>query len=375
MRVTYSNPNDDAAKRKLLEAQTAAIYAQQQQAMVELAQKAALAKEQMRSEEGINAAKIGLGEKELSSKNLQGKRETALGLLNLDEKNTLAERAAQGDIQDALLKRPDITADVLAKTLAGGGRPELFNALAVTNAAKRDAQIASLVPGMLKAKSDDERRKLGAAFEAVYPGITNDAISKAFPKSGGFDKSTPELYNGPTGNTSKSNESSFATLAAKLLGGDNSTTAGGPNGFNRDFNYPVLPDTPEPRFVPLGAGSLEGSQIVDGGIKTPSGGFIGTDITPGVRTLIGDTKPTGPVGEGTTPNGVPVNTPMFRGVGAGSSWGEDMGQLLAGGPQSVPTPTPSPIISPTGTPAPALTPAPTAITPEMLAILKKQNQY
>lgn len=46
------------------------------------------------------------------------------------------------------------------------------------------------------------------------------------------------------------------------------------------------PNTPEQRFVPLGHGSLEGSQPVTGGIQTPSGGFIGTPITSGVNHLI-----------------------------------------------------------------------------------------
>ncbi len=43
--------------------------------------------------------------------------------------------------------------------------------------------------------------------------------------------------------------------------------------------YPVLPNTPEQRFVPLGHGSLEGSRFVNDngnvGVQTPSGGRIG----------------------------------------------------------------------------------------------------
>ncbi len=50
--------------------------------------------------------------------------------------------------------------------------------------------------------------------------------------------------------------------------------------------YPILPNTLEPRYVPLGHGSLEGSTPVAGGIRTPSGGFIGTKLTPGVQNLI-----------------------------------------------------------------------------------------
>ena len=49
----------------------------------------------------------------------------------------------------------------------------------------------------------------------------------------------------------------------------------GKSGVTPTASANVAPPAPETRYVPQGAGSLEGSTRVPGGIRTPSGGFIG----------------------------------------------------------------------------------------------------
>ncbi len=83
--------------------------------------------------------------------------------------------------------------------------------------------------------------------------------------------------------------------------------------------YPILPNTPEPRYVPLGHGSLEGSTLAPGGIQTPSGGFIGTPkgITPGIANLVDPTGGAATVARQTEAGFAPgsqVGIP-FRGTG------------------------------------------------------------
>lgn len=79
------------------------------------------------------------------------------------------------------------------------------------------------------------------------------------------------------------NEQNYSPPTAAFTGGEPPKV--GPNGAvdqGLGFapnGYPILPNTPEPRYTPLGSSSLEGSRLVNErgkpGLVTPSGGFIG----------------------------------------------------------------------------------------------------
>ncbi len=106
------------------------------------------------------------------------------------------------------------------------------------------------------------------------------------PNAGGAPPTTqPATYTPPTG--------AFTGQPAPQTGGElpavGPTGAVDQGGGFAPNGYPILPNTPEPRYTPLGHGSLEGSTQAQGGIQTPSGGFIGTKITPGVADLVDPT--------------------------------------------------------------------------------------
>jgi hypothetical protein len=94
--------------------------------------------------------------------------------------------------------------------------------------------------------------------------------------------------------------------------------------------YPILPNTPEPRYVPLGTNPLDYSTAVPGGIRTPSGGFIGgasaqrrvADQTNVLNPPPNEAMAAAPVGEGYTPptaaftQPAPSNAPQPTPAGA-----------------------------------------------------------
>jgi hypothetical protein len=313
----------------------------------------------------VDREKIGLGQQEMTSKDKQAKLGAALELLGQGSKEKIAGQSEKAGLQADLSRRTDIPQDVLARTLAAGGNPELFNALAQAKLDKQNTAIRSFIQPLQSAKSDaDREKKLKPALESIRPGAYQEALALAYPKAGqAAPTATPEPAPTPTTPAASGGETTNP-LAAVLLAaagfGDGNNGAGGGNGAmgkvaprvaNVDPNYPVLPNTPEVAYTGRGHGSLEGSIPVAGGIQTPSGGFIGlrNGISRNLAELIAPrgTDPSSLVGPTVATPTIPYNdsgeTPQVMANG-GLSVPIPVGDEVTGG-QEVPKPN-IPLVSP-----------------------------
>lgn len=277
-------------ERRAIEAQTNLTQAQAQA----LAEETAIKRGQL----GIEQQKIGLGERELTGRERQSKRETAAKLAGVGAE---AGRT-QADILADLIRRPDVTPNVVATTMAQMGNPALYNALAAERTAAQDKAINAFVPQLQQPMEPAEReKKFKAAMEAVRPGGYDLGLARAYPK-GVSTEIKPETYTGPVTPAAPG----FGELTARLLEGGETTpqpsTAVGPTYSVGVFggNPPVsradqaaiqeerarsaagtlatLATNPR-AFADPSVGALEGSRRTDLGnnltqLLTPSGGEI-----------------------------------------------------------------------------------------------------
>ncbi len=225
----------------LTQAQIAALKAQTgltQAQINQIAQENALKNRELQqrgqiAQEGftVDREKIGLGREEMTSKDKQAKLAAALEAIGIGSKEKIAGQSERAGLQADLTRRADIPQDVLARTLAAGGNPELFNAFAKAKLDKENHAVRSYIPPILAARSDAEReKKYKPALEAIRPGAYQEALALAYPKAGqAAPSATPEPAPAPTvptGGGDSTNPLAAVLLAAAGFGGG----AGGGNG-------------------------------------------------------------------------------------------------------------------------------------------------
>lgn len=369
----------------LIQAQIGGITAQATQAKRDAELKGQIAREQLASDQSINASKVGLGREELGSKEKQTQIAAALDALGYGSKESIAKEGEKGALRSDLIKRPDIDQKTLATALAESGDPSLYNARARGDVDKREAQVNASVLDLQKPQSGGEvarAKKYKAALDlSAGPGAYDEALARAYPKpenAAARATPTPTLWNHAAPAT---NDTNWANLANTLLGksGVSTTTVG---------KEPIAPVAPEVNYTGIGHGSLEGSRLtnLEGGrseLATPSGGTIGFNTPQTERragllgSLINPKNPSSvsvppipaPAGINSlvAPENVAPVAPAPAQVATAPVQPATLTQLLTN-PGNVPTPTPTPLISPTGTPVPVARPE---LTPVALAELLK----
>lgn len=393
--VTQLTPEE----REALEAQTNLTGAQAQA----LADEAAYRRGQLAIEQG----KLNLGGRELTDKEKQSKRETAAKLLGFNSALDVERLRSQSDVTGDILRNPAITPSQAASTLAGMGNPALYNALASEKAAGLDKAIATFIPQLQSAKSDEERiKKYKPALEALGPGTYDVALARAFPKGNVSMTTTPETFKGPT--TSPTGAPGFGELASRLLeGGETAPAQAGriprPTYSVGSFGgNPPLDVTLPPLTYTLpgvnadvralsdpSVGALEGSRRTDlasglTSLATPSGGEIRFKTPQGERANATLARYIGPQTSNVVSNPPPNETMYPTPIGA------TLGKLVTGS-AATPGPAPTPGLfdqiyraaqgQPSGnrvfdaanaipgTPSPLPNPG---LTPEMLAELRRR---
>src|SRR5436190_11551970 len=173
--------------QRLTDAQLAALAAQTDHTRAQiqaLGEESAQGREKLRIAAQQLTQEGQLGKEKLSTEERGNRLSAAMAALGLSQKSQTAASESKADMFKELIRRPDITPDVLATTMKAGGNPELATGLEAATAQKRNAFIQSQVPLLTNPKigSEEARQKaFKGPMEAAFPGSYNEALAAAYP--------------------------------------------------------------------------------------------------------------------------------------------------------------------------------------------------
>lgn len=321
-----------------------------------------------------------LGREKLSTEERGSRLSAAMVALGLAEKTRAGERTSKQDMFSELIRRPDITPDVLASTMKAGGSPELATGLEAAMAKKRADYVQSQVPLLTNPRIQSEAARQKAfrgTMEAAFPGSYNEALAAAYPATA--PRTAPTTAAAPTvAPTTPANDTD--RIAMGLLKAAGYTSAEGEGAAPVVGSPSGPPGTAQlSRILALKAA---GEPYVEGGrVVNQPAGTAGMDF----NTNSGEWVPKTTVG---TINGVPateaIQRPVYSNpevehgiarvpvapavasltapISVGQNWTTGYGVTRS------PTVTPAPttvLPTPTVTPPPAVSVAPT-LTPDQM---------
>src|SRR5436190_5424159 len=215
--------------QRLTDAQLAALAAQTDHTRAQiqaLGEESAQGREKLRIAAQQLTQEGQLGKEKLSTEERGNRLSAAMAALGLSQKSQTAASESKADMFKELIRRPDITPDVLATTMKAGGNPELATGLEAATAQKRNAFIQSQVPLLTNPKigSEEARQKaFKGPMEAAFPGSYNEALAAAYPATAPRTTPTPAPTVAPT--TAPTNDTD--KIAMGLLAAAGFTPPGG----------------------------------------------------------------------------------------------------------------------------------------------------